>query len=71
MARPRRSVGMLGLRRADFGDGRNHLPGHTNSLAGLVSRHVVGDDAKERRQCVGAAASVGSEELRDGLDMAA
>ena len=63
MARPRRSVGMLGLRRADIGDGGNHLPGHTNSLAGLVSRHVVGDDAKEWCERYGIAAGPRFEEL--------
>jgi hypothetical protein len=63
MARPRRPVGMLDLRRADIGDGGNHLPGHTNSLAGLVSCHVVGDDAKEWCERYGIAAGSRSEEL--------
>ena len=63
MAGPQGAAGMLGVRCADFGNGGNHLPGHTNSPAGLVSRHVVGNDAKERRQRTGIAASAGAEEL--------
>lgn len=54
---------MLGVRRADFGDGGDHFPGHANSLAGVVPRHVVGDNAKEWRQRAGIAAGAGTEEL--------
>ena len=63
MAGPRRPVGMLGLRRADFGDGRDDFPGHANSLAGVVPRHVVIGNAKECRQRAGIAAGAGPEEL--------
>lgn len=39
VAGTRRAVGMLGMRRADFGDGGDHFPGHSNSLAGVDSSH--------------------------------
>jgi len=63
MAGPQRAVGMLGVRRADFGDGGDHIPGHANSLAGVVPRYVVGDNAEEWRQRAGIAAGAGPEEL--------
>jgi hypothetical protein len=47
----------------NFGDSRNNFPGHADSIASLVSRHVVGDDPEERRQCVGFATSAGVEKL--------
>lgn len=63
MAGAGRAFGMRGLRHTDLGDGRNDFPGYADTFAGLVSRHVVGDDAKERRQRVGTATGAGSEEL--------
>jgi len=36
--------------------------GYADSVAGLVSGHVVGNDPEERRQRVGASASAGAEE---------
>jgi len=51
------------LRRANFGDSGNDLPGHPNPFAALVPRHVVGNDAEERSQRVGTATSTGAEKL--------
>ena len=59
---------MCGLWLPNFSDSRHDLPGHTDSLAGLVPRDVVGDDPEERRPRLGVAASVGTEELRDCLN---
>ena len=59
-----RSLAVCRVRLPDFGDRRNDLPGHTDSVTRVVSRHVVGDDPEEeRRQRVGAATSAGAEEL--------
>ena len=63
VAGSRRAARMRGLRRTDLSDRRDDFPGHADSFAGLVSRHVVGDDAKERCQRVGPATGSGSEEL--------
>ena len=51
------------LRLSNFGYGGHDLPGHPNSIAGLVSRDMVGDDAEERCQRVGAATSARPEEI--------
>ena len=45
-----RSVGVCRVWMPDFGDRRNDLPGHADSVTHVVSRHVVGDDPEERRQ---------------------
>ena len=58
-----RSLAVCRVRLPDFGDRRNDLPGHTDSVTRVVSRHVLGDDPEERRQRVGAATSAGAEEL--------
>ena len=42
---------------------RNDFPGHTDTIACLVPRHVVGDDPEERCQRVGVATSARLEEL--------
>ena len=57
----RESVGVCRLWVPDFGHGRNDLPGHADSVARVVSRHVVGDHPKERGQRVGTATSAGAE----------
>ena len=64
-------TGVLRLWRSDVGDGGNHISGHADAFGRLVSGDVVGDYSEERRQCLGPAAGVGSEELRNGLDVAA
>ena len=49
----------MGVRRvwtADLGHRGDCFPGHAHSVAGLVSCHVVGNDAKERSQCLAVAA---------------
>ena len=56
-------MGVCRVRLPDFGDRRNDLSGHTDALTRVVWRHVVGDDAEEWRQRLGAAASAGAEEL--------
>ena len=56
---------------SDIGEGRDHIPGHEDTVAGLVPGDVVGNDSEERRQCFGAAARIGLEEVRDCLDLAA
>ena len=58
-----RSMAVRRVWMPDFGDRRDDFPGYTHAIASLVSRHVVGDHAEERRQRVGAAASAGAEEL--------
>ena len=63
MACAERAVSMCGLRVPNLCDRRNDFSGHADSAAGLVSRHVVGNDPEERRKRVGATASVGAEEL--------
>jgi len=64
-------LGMCRVRVPDVGDSGHDFPGYADSLAGLVSSYVVGDEPKERRQRAGPAASTRSEELRDGMDLAA
>lgn len=53
MAGARGVAGVRGVRRTDLGDCRNDFPGHTDSFAGLVSRHVVGDDEKNGASALG------------------
>ena len=62
---------MRGVWLPNFGDGRNDLPGHAHPFAGLVPRHVVGDHAEEWCQRFGPATGARTEELRDGLGVAA
>src|SRR5665213_1568716 len=52
-------TGVHGLWIPDFGNGRDHIPGHTDALGCLVPGDVVDDDSEERRQCPGPAAGVG------------
>lgn len=66
-----RALGMCPVRVPDVGDGGYDFPGYADSLAGLVSGHVVGDEPEERCQRAGPAASTGPEELPDGMDLAA
>ena len=66
-----RSVGVRWVWVPDFGHRRNDFPGHTDSFAGVVSRHVVGDDPEERGQRIGTATSAGAERIQDSLDDAA
>ena len=47
------TAGVRGLRLSSFGDGGDDLPGHENTPACLVPRHVVGHYAEERRKCPG------------------
>jgi hypothetical protein len=63
MASPRRAVSVRGLRLPDLSDCRNDLSGHADPVAGLVPRHVVGNNPEERRQRVGIATRAGAEEL--------
>jgi hypothetical protein len=58
-----RAVGMCGLWRSNFRDGRNDFSGYADSSSGVVSSHVVGDRPEKRCQCVRVAASAGTEEL--------
>ena len=66
-----RSVGVCRVWLPDFGARRDDFSGYADSVAGVVSRHVVGDDAEERCQRVGFATRARAEEVRNGLDMAA
>ena len=59
------------VRPPNLGDCGNDLPGHTQAIGRLVSRHVLGDNSKDRRQRIGIAASAGIEKLQNCLDMAA
>ena len=54
---------MCGLWLPNFSDSRHDLPGHTDSLAGLVPRDVVGDEPEERCQRFGSATSAGAEKV--------
>ena len=71
MAGSRDAAGVRWLWLSNVGYGRHDFPGYAYSAIGVVSSHVVGDHPEEWCQCLGVAASVGAEELRDGLDMAA
>jgi len=62
------SAGVWELPVSGLADGRHHLPGYAQTLAALVSGQVVGDDAEERRQRVGTAAHLGTQDVLDGLD---
>jgi hypothetical protein len=55
---------------SDFGHGGDDFPGHEDAAAGVVSCHVVGNDAKERSQRAWIATRPGPEKIRDGVDMA-
>jgi len=59
------------LRASDLRDGGDDFPRYPDSADDLVSRHVVGNQSEERRQCPGATASLGLGELPDGLGLAA
>ena len=63
MAGSRCAVGVRPLRLANFGDSGNDFPEDAHALAGMVSRHVVGDHAEERCQRAGAATSARLEEI--------
>ena len=66
-----RSVGVCPVWLPDFGDSRNDLPGHADTVAGLVPRDMVGHHPEERCQRPGAATRIGTEELRDGVGLVA
>ena len=55
--------GVCGVWTPNFGHGRDHLSGHSDSVTGLVSCYVVGDGTEEWCQRVGAATCVGAEEV--------
>lgn len=63
VARARSAVGVHGLRLPNFGYSGNDLPGYADAFADLVPRHVVGNDAEERRERVGTATSAGAKKL--------
>ena len=65
------ALGVCPVRVPDFGDGGDDFPGYEDSVASLVSGHVVGDEPEERRQRAGPAAGTWPQELRDGMDLAA
>jgi hypothetical protein len=73
VARARSAGRVCRLWISDLGDGRDHIkiPGHEDTVAGLVPGDVVGNGSEERCQCFGAAARIGLEEVRDSLDLAA
>ena len=71
MAGARHVTGVCGLPEPNIGHCRDDISGHPDATGGLVSGHVVGDDTEKRSQRTGLAAGVGTEELRDGLDVAA
>jgi hypothetical protein len=56
-------VGVCRVWMPDFGDCGDDFPGHTDAITSVVSRHVVGDDAEERRQRAGTATSARTEEV--------
>jgi hypothetical protein len=56
-------VGVCEMWMSVFGDGWNHLPGHTHSFAGLVSSDVVGNYPEERGERVGIATGAGDEKV--------
>jgi len=58
-----RTVGVRWVRAPDFGHGGNHLSGHTDSVARVVSCHVVGDGSKEWGQRFRNATRAGAEEV--------
>ena len=58
-----RSEGVCRMWVPDFGHSRNDLPGYADSLASVVSRHVVGDHTEERGERVGTATSAGTEKV--------
>jgi hypothetical protein len=54
-------VGVRWVWATNLGHRRDDFPGHAHSFAGVVPRHVVGDDPEERGERVGTAASAGTE----------
>ena len=58
-----RSVAVRRMWVPNLRDRRDNFPRHAHAIGSVVSRHVVGDDAEKRSQCVGAAAGAGAEEL--------
>ena len=55
----------------NLGDRGDHLSGHAQPFAGVVSCDVVGHHPKDRSQRFGTAKSVGPQQVRNGLDVAA
>src|ERR1035437_5615715 len=55
-------------RTPNLGDGGDDLPRHTQAAGGLVSRHVLGHNAEERRQRPGAPKGPRAGGLQDRLD---
>jgi len=55
----------------NLGDSGDDLPGHAQALGGLVSRDVLGYDAKERGQRPGATTGTWIGKLQDSMDVAA
>ena len=71
VAGPGGVAGVCGLWLPNFSNSGNDLPGHANPFTNLVPCDVVGDHPEERRQRFGSATSARTEELRDGLGVAA
>ncbi len=55
----------------NLGDRRDHLSGHAQPFAVVVSCDVVGHHPKNRSQRFGTSKSVGAQQVRNGLDLAA
>ena len=62
---------MLGLRLSSFGDGRDDFSGYPQAAETLVPGGLVGHQSKEWCERDGPAEGAGTEELQDGLDLAA
>jgi hypothetical protein len=56
-------LGVWPVRAADIGHRGDDFPGHTHPLAGVVPRHVVGDDPEEWGERFGTAARAGVERV--------
>jgi len=65
-----RATGVRQMWPPDLGDSGDNLPGHPQTVDGLVSRDGLGHDPEERGQRVGSATGARTEELQDRLDLA-
>ena len=71
LANIRRSAAMFGLQLPKFGDGRDDLSGYPQAPDALVPGGLVGHQPEERCERHGPSTGAGTEELQDGLDVAA
>ena len=71
VASTRVAVSMCQLQLPSVGIGRNNFSGYTQAVADVVSSHVVRDESKDRRQCLGCAADSGAGKLQDGVELVA